>query len=248
MSERALIFEVKGKFAHWRKFYTNSSSLTYYFPTRTNVIGLIASILELERDSYYDLLSRDNLSVGLKMNSDVKKNIFVMNYRSTKDRMSSMIEGYTQIKLEVLMPKSFSENISYRIYLRPNNKATEELLARLEEKLRNDHLGYGIYLGQRAFQGYTKIISGLKETKVKFIAKSDYVESVIKKEDVKGNLDFEDQRTMYIKDRIPLDFNSEREVTATEEVLYELNNHKITLSDGHLTNCYKVGGEVISFL
>ena len=48
-----LVFDISGKFAHFRKYYTNSSSLTYLVPPRTSIYGLIAGILGLERDSYY---------------------------------------------------------------------------------------------------------------------------------------------------------------------------------------------------
>ncbi|MEW6070945.1 MAG: CRISPR-associated protein Cas5, partial [Candidatus Thermoplasmatota archaeon] len=40
-----LVFTIKGQFAHWRKWFTTTSPLTYSFPPRTAVIGLIGAIL-----------------------------------------------------------------------------------------------------------------------------------------------------------------------------------------------------------
>ncbi len=60
------VFDLYGKFAHFRKFYTNSSSLTYLIPPRTTIEGIIAALLGYERDSYYDVLSVDKLNIAVK--------------------------------------------------------------------------------------------------------------------------------------------------------------------------------------
>jgi CRISPR-associated protein, Cas5h family len=60
--EKVLVFDIKGPMAHFRKYYTNSSSLSYLFPPRTVVVGLIAGLLGLpserhtkeKRDIYYE--------------------------------------------------------------------------------------------------------------------------------------------------------------------------------------------------
>lgn len=61
-----LVFDLKGKFAHFRKFYTNSSSLSYLVPPRTVIEGMVAAILGFERDSYYDMFSAENLLVAVQ--------------------------------------------------------------------------------------------------------------------------------------------------------------------------------------
>ena len=49
---KILIFDIKGPMAHFRKFYTNSSSLSYLFPPRTVVAGIIAGILGLPSERF----------------------------------------------------------------------------------------------------------------------------------------------------------------------------------------------------
>ena len=61
-----LAFNIRGKFAHFRKFYSNSSALSYFIPPRTTIIGLIAGMLGLERDSYYEDFSLDNCDTGVR--------------------------------------------------------------------------------------------------------------------------------------------------------------------------------------
>ncbi len=223
---------MKGKLAHWRKFYTNSSSLTYYLPTRTNITGLIASVLEMERDSYYGEFNRENLKVGIALKSDVRKNIFVMNYRSTKDRLKKMFEGYTQIKFEVLMPEDLVGHVSYRVFLASENPEVVSQLRELQKKVENRKLGYGVYLGKRPFMGTLEIVSGLEETRLERKNNVQLVETLTKVEDIDGLLDLRNKSKKYIKDVIPLDFNEEREILGTSEVVYELRNGKLELENG----------------
>ncbi|MCS7158651.1 MAG: type I-B CRISPR-associated protein Cas5b [Blastocatellia bacterium] len=44
------LFTVRGTFAHWRKWFTTTSALTYSFPPRTAVIGMVGAILGIPRE------------------------------------------------------------------------------------------------------------------------------------------------------------------------------------------------------
>ncbi|HBM79479.1 MAG TPA: CRISPR-associated protein Cas5, partial [Clostridiaceae bacterium] len=50
----------KGKMAHFRKYYSNSSALSYFIPPRTTIIGIVAGFLGYERDTYYEDFSLEN--------------------------------------------------------------------------------------------------------------------------------------------------------------------------------------------
>jgi CRISPR-associated protein, Cas5h family len=81
---KILIFDLVGMFAHFRKFYTNSSSLSYAFPPRTVITGLLAGILGYERDKYYEEFSSENCSVGLAIKNPIRKLVQTVNYIRTK--------------------------------------------------------------------------------------------------------------------------------------------------------------------
>ncbi|BBD73350.1 hypothetical protein HS1genome_1739 [Sulfodiicoccus acidiphilus] len=61
---RLLRVRIKGKMAHFRKVYSNSTSLSYYFPPRTTVLGIMAAALGMERDSYYEKLNWYDVGVA----------------------------------------------------------------------------------------------------------------------------------------------------------------------------------------
>jgi len=75
-----ITFDVCGKFAHFRKFYSNSSALTHFVPPRTTIIGIIAGILGIERDTYYEEFSLANCDIGVRLLTRVKKSIQKLKY------------------------------------------------------------------------------------------------------------------------------------------------------------------------
>ena len=79
---KILKFRIYGKFAHFKKFYTNSSSLSYLVPPRTVITGMLASVMEYARDSYYQLFSPEKIkiSVAVSTGTDITKQMQSMNY------------------------------------------------------------------------------------------------------------------------------------------------------------------------
>lgn len=63
ISNRCVVFEYKGKYAHFLKAEANVSALSYPFPTRTVLIGLAGAILGLSKDSPQVLLEDSNFAV-----------------------------------------------------------------------------------------------------------------------------------------------------------------------------------------
>ena len=147
MMNKIISFKVIGKFAHFKKYYTNSSSLTYEIPTRTNIMGMLASILCISRDDYYDLFCPDICKLSVSLLSKVKKHFECMNYIHP-DKNKAL---HTQTRLELLMP--VEKFIEYEIFvlLKDENKHNELL-----KKLNNFNVGYGLYFGQRQFRVFLK--------------------------------------------------------------------------------------------
>ena len=61
MNEKLLAFDIWGEYGYFRRGYTTTSTVSYPFPSRTTIAGLVSSILGLERDSYYDIFSKENI-------------------------------------------------------------------------------------------------------------------------------------------------------------------------------------------
>jgi len=226
-------FEIVGKFAHWRKYDTNSSSLSYYFPTRTNLIGLLGSILELPRDSYYNLFGEDKLNIGLVINSKLRKKMTVLNYRQNIPNAKFSNEDfytYSQIKQELLLPDFFDNQINYRIYLKPiveNLDENEKIIYNnLFLRLKNGDIGYGIYLGQRQFRGDLINFKGDLEVTMK---ETNIINSIIKFDGNISEADLNYGDHIYVIENMPMNFNKNRELSNISTVAANINNTGILL-------------------
>lgn len=233
MTKRILIFDLIGQMAHFRKFYTNSSSLSYTFPPRTVITGLIAGIIGRTRDSYYEEMNSQNCKTALSIKNPLRKIMQCVNYVRTKTKGElNACEGRTQIPLEIILPdlNSQEELIRYRVYFTHKN---EQLMEEVKKALLNKEYVYPPYLGISEFIAETEFIADTKAEQLTethlltvCVINSDYLE--------KGGLDFkfENKVLQYIKERMPLEFASRREIKAKANFIYEKNAQTIKVKLG----------------
>ena len=84
LSQKCLVFDIWGSYGHFRKPYSTNSSLTYFFPTKPTVIGILAAIVGYQKNSYYDLIDKTKLSLIIRNKEKLRKDIFTINYENTK--------------------------------------------------------------------------------------------------------------------------------------------------------------------
>lgn len=177
-----LTFELCGKIAHFRKFYSNASALTYTIPPRTTILGILASILELPRDSYYCNETEHNLDellIGVGVNNSFKKVFQKMNYLlikdvPKKDKLTSSldVESYwdnrinqlskfrgfgnrSQTATELIIPDEIRGGLlSYQIYVGVKNE--NKYFKLLKKRFADQYYPYGICLGSANFLGFLK--------------------------------------------------------------------------------------------
>lgn len=102
---KILIFDLIGKMGHFRKIDTNSSSLSYSFPPRTTIVGILAGILGMERDSYYEVFSPNQCQIALSVRTPIRKVMQTVNYMFVKSKAHlNNSGGHTQIPLELVLP------------------------------------------------------------------------------------------------------------------------------------------------
>lgn len=257
--DHLIAFTLSGRFAHFRKFYTNSSSLSYLVPPRTVVMGILASILMIPRDAYYDTFNPDlcKISVSAAPGSDIKKTIQSVNllhdsyYSLLNGRTAKAKAMHSQCKMELLLSGK-KQPVSYILFVSfPGNP---ELAARLQEKLSAGHRGYGVYMGQRQFRADAQLLESFGAGDIAFLEQSDYLDSVCLQDNVvtfrenKEKADFHvvaEQMPIHMK-AVPAkrEGQSAREPVAVKRVLFEKNGNRLF---GTFKNCYRAGQRVISF-
>lgn len=233
---KIVVFDIHGKFAHFRKFYTNSSSLTYGVPPRTTIAGMIAAILGLERDSYYDKFSSERLKIGVRKLSGTKKLLQTLNYlKATSSSELINPKDHTQVPFEILMGEN---NLGYRIYL---SYEEVDLLNEIEERLKDNRVFFPPYLGSASFSCRLSYIDTFEGescvdedyTSISTVLRADYVEEI----------DILSYSGRLIKERMPIDFFEGRRIKEVASYIYDdkgcpidvkLKNEYIKLSDGEI--------------
>lgn len=222
---RLLIFDWKGRMGHFRKLDTNSSSLTYSFPSRTTIAGMIAGVLGYEKDSYYELFSPERCKIGLSLLTPVRKVFQTVNYLFVKNKSDlNGVNGHTQIPIEFLFPSVEKTHIIYRIYFWHEE---HEIYAKLKHFLQEKKAVYPPYMG---LSELTSTIDFIQESEVKEISPSMEkikFDSVVRISELQENsLEFAaDSR--FTKEFMTRAFNNKREIIETDSYLMEEHNHII---------------------
>ncbi|MFY9257553.1 MAG: CRISPR-associated protein Cas5 [Dethiobacteria bacterium] len=147
INEAVAVFDLTGSMAHFRKYYTNSSSLTYGFPPRSVLMGVVAAVLGMERDSYYETLDRGRFSVAVKVPG--RRLMQTVNYTRTKKEDLGVLRKFgavpgTQIPLELLLPDEGHPRLCFRVFF---SHPDQELLAETAQLLQKGRSHYPLYLG-----------------------------------------------------------------------------------------------------
>lgn len=227
-------FKLKGKMAHFRKFYSNSSSLTYYIPPRTTIIGIIAGLLGYERDSYYEKFSLENCKVALKINNPCRKIVQKMNYLmiKSKNQLNGSAENHSQTAVEYLIPDNIREDyLEYQVWVYHTDK---KIMENINKKIADDYyrskgisfalgtafnLGWienvGVFEGNEKREGITDISSTVGVDKIEEIKSDRLIDSKYK----------------IAKERVPLEFDKNREITekGIGSFLFDLNGRSLPI-------------------
>lgn len=157
--ERGLTFEecldltVSGPWAHFRRVEGNVVKQTYDIMPRTTVAGMVAAILGLERNSYYDLFSPENSAIAISPQTKLRSINMPENTLST-DKASMRILSGSDSKLKVSYPDSTvaRQQHNYEVLVEPEYRIRlwlddDSTYNDLASRLENQEFVYGPSLG-----------------------------------------------------------------------------------------------------
>ena len=233
MNKKLLAFDIWGDYAYFRRGYTSTSTITFPFPSRTTISGLIAGILGLEKDSYHDIFNEECSKIGLRILNPIKKLNINLNYINTK---KSLVLSEIQTDPRVQVQADFLKDVKYRIYVSLDNRnLMEELFLNL-----NEHKSvYTPCLGiSECIADFSLVYDDFFNLK-KLNGDNVNINSIILKS--MGDLIIESGKKYGIV-KSPAFMNSERVVSKFLEYYYEENGNSIKLK-----NCdyYPIGDEKI---
>ncbi|WKN33898.1 type I-B CRISPR-associated protein Cas5b [Porifericola rhodea] len=232
-SAKILVFKISGEYAHFRKFNTTSSPLTYPIPTPPALAGLLGAILGIEREitpgkfnegivPVNEVFGNNKASFAIQIVKPLKKVNIGFNLLDTDKSASSFfnITNRTQIEFEML------KDAIFRIFLIHREDSTfKELEARIVDKKHH----FTPYLGISQCTANVEYEATINAHKIENQA-GDFVSiiSAIKL----GQLNEEkpinfDQNTSYATETMPIVMTKDRIVEEYSEVIMEQNGKSI---------------------
>lgn len=210
--------------AHFRKVYSNSSSLSYIVPPRTTVVGIIAAVLGKERDSYYEEFNKNDCNIGVKINNKANRIMQSVNY--LKINSSSEFRYYkehTQVPFEILVGE---DKVSFRVYF---NHKNPHIMKELTERIIENKYVYPPFLGSAAFSCYLKFVDFIEKVEELKADKID-ISSIVPSENIKrvfiGDVK---EKIRLCKEKMVVDFNKNRGGIDIVSYIIEENGNNIKI-------------------
>ncbi|MGB9762272.1 MAG: type I-B CRISPR-associated protein Cas5b [Caldimicrobium thiodismutans] len=238
-------FRFYGDFAHFRKFYTTSSPLTFPFPPPPTIKGIIGAIMGFDRDNY--LIKTKDIKVGVSLDSPVKKTRMGLNIIFTKGSsgkfdptLNPANKGDANKTLRTQIKAEFLKNPSYIIYV----SGDDEFNKTLKNRLQNKQNEYTVYLGISELIADFEYLSSHEGIILKESEKVDSVISTISVESIDIEK-IEKNRVEIGKERIPTVMEQDRTVKKYEDVIFDVNGKSIY---GKFKNLVKISEDKFIYL
>ncbi|MGG3739057.1 type I-B CRISPR-associated protein Cas5b [Aeribacillus pallidus] len=219
-----LTFDISADFGHFRKIYSTSSPLTYSIIPPTSFYGIIGAIIGLEKEEnkYLQYINHETTKVAIQLINSVKKIRLGLNHINTKGNVwipKQRREGArTQIRTEFLRFPRF------RCYVHLRN---EELFQQLVYYVKEHKNVYTVSMGLSECIANIEFVS-LETFKNRTDKEAVEIVTAIP-ERLLQTLKIEAGKE-YLKERLPIEMNSERIVSSYDEVLFEANGQPLIAS------------------
>lgn len=235
-----LIFDIESEYGHFRKFNTTTSPLTYSFPTRPALVGLLGAILGIEREvsagvfskgtvPLSELFAKKSAGIAVQILRPVSKVNIAFNLLDTEKRASSFfnVKQRTQVEFELL------KNPMFRIFV---SMADDTLFKSLCEKVRNNASHFTPYLGLSQFTATMCYRDVANITGVATDLSTEVVSAVnISELDQNDPIQFNYSSDFkYTADTMPVAMKSDRQVVEYAEVVIETNGRSIYVKSDNI--------------
>lgn len=147
-----LTFGLKGRFAHFRKYYSNNTALSFSIPPRTTLMGILAAIAGYEKDSYYEKLNSDNIRIGVGVCKPIKKTFHRLNNLKVEgaDDFRGK-KGHTQTPYEIISGLEINRDfVHYKVFISCTNNGFDTF-QELKKCILQEKSHFNITLGTASF-------------------------------------------------------------------------------------------------
>ncbi|MBM7624058.1 type I-B CRISPR-associated protein Cas5b [Sporohalobacter salinus] len=220
--DKLLLFDIWADYAHFKKYYTTTSPLTFAIPPKTTLYGIVGAILGLDKEEYLDYFQDGKCNIGIEIKNPIKKTRINLNLINTKSaKLMSRIDNRTQIKTEYL------KDVRYRVYFQHQD---DEIYNKLKKYLFEHKSVYSISLGLSENLANFEFIGEYEVAEIDNNEDWIDVASVLRVDSdylSKGDIDFSQGDREYYSDKVALEMKPDREVTDYGQIIFEGNGKSI---------------------
>lgn len=224
-------FDLVGTMAHFRKFYTNSSSLSYHVPPRTVLMGMVAALLGWRRDTYYERLGLEQVAIGVSLRVPVRTVVQTVNLLQTKQEDWHGASVRTQIPTEWVLPKRREHwaVLRYRVFFMHWDPGITHEVA---ERAHAGRYAFPLFLGVASCPAWVENPWLYEPDQVRWedTPTTVPVDTVVLRERLHGDYLPLEPGVRILPDRMPLDLHPDRTLKAVAAVLWEDNGRPLPLA------------------
>ncbi|MGC8593819.1 MAG: CRISPR-associated protein Cas5 [Nitrososphaeria archaeon] len=218
---KALQVKISGRLAHFRKVFSNSTSLSYYFPPRTTIAGMLAAALGLERDSYYEKFDSSKLKIGIEALTPLRKLTFSETYLDTDEINLRKLRGLVNrvpITREYITA-SEGDYLAYAFYFYPAVPEYKKAFSRPV---------YPISLGPANMLSWVEEINEIECNEIDDL-NNRTVYGAVPAESILG---VEPESEIIIEEGMPRDFTGDRRSGKLFNYYFSINSKKYNIKSG----------------
>jgi CRISPR-associated protein Cas5h len=236
--------DLKGKMAHFRKYYANNTSLSFSIPPRTTIMGMLAAMLGISKDEYYKILASDRIRIGVALWSPIKKSFHRLNLLSIKSLGNLKVDlekersftsdfrgtgGRIQTPFEIVTGHNIkNDEVQYRIFISCFPEG-QQIFHELKTSIINRQSCYNLSFGVAGFSAHIFSSEFYKDEAIQEkTINNAFVElnSAVISDNVSSlKFEKEDDYSFVEEELMPADFiaNNNRELSKMNRVLFTHN-------------------------
>lgn len=170
-----LSFTVRGPWAHFRRIEGNIVKQTYRIMPRTTIAGMVAAMLGITRDGYYDLFAPTESAIAIEPRGELRTINMPMNTLSTAQEHMTRVPRYgRKLKIGLPDPTAPRQQHNYEVLVDPAYRidiwmSDTEKYSQLRELLAAGKsqyvpsLGLSEYLAEIEYHGEFSVEAGPRE-------------------------------------------------------------------------------------
>lgn len=222
---KILVFDIWADYAHFRKFYTTSSPLTFSFPPPSAIAGILGAFYgsDKNKNEYLKVFGSEVCKIALRILRPIRKVRMGINLLETKGTNFRLPMSDKHLAPRTQIRTEFIKNPAFRIYIAHQDAS---IFNGLYKNISEHKSIYTISLGLSELLADFRYIGIYNSETIRNGKPSDITTPVIASNIIPDTIEIE-MGKKYFKEKLPIKMNPERIVEKYDDVIFEPEGNTI---------------------